>query len=263
MANEPVLLEVDAAGVATVRLNRPEVNNAYDGEMISALTETITSCDHDPAVRVILIRGNGRHFQAGADLNWIAGIGRSGEAENVEVSRQTATALRGLNETEKPTMALAHGGCFGGGVGLVACCDIVIASRDAVFAITEVYWGLTPAIIVPQLNAAMGTRNVRRYALSGERFDAEQARQLGLVSEVCDEGGLDAAAAPIVDRLLRGAPRAVAETKRDIVAFSLSSISNAAFDDLVRRHGLKRRTDEAMEGTRSFREKRDPDWYKK
>ncbi len=260
--NETVLREVDAAGVATLRLNRPEVNNAYDGEMIAALTEAVAVCARDEAVRVVVLRGNGRHFQAGADLKWIERVGQSSELENVAVSRRTAVALRGLNEIGKPTVALVHGGCFGGGVGLVASCDVVLASLDAVFAITEVHWGLTPAIIVPQLNAAMGVRNVRRYALSGERFGAERARSLGLVNEVCAEGALDDTAAPILDRLLRGAPEAVAETKRDVLSFSEASVSGEAFDGLVERHGLKRRSAEAREGTRCFREKREPGWYR-
>ncbi|MDX1434955.1 MAG: enoyl-CoA hydratase-related protein [Gammaproteobacteria bacterium] len=261
MSAEVVLLSVDARGVATITLNRPRVNNAYDGEMIRALHEHALCCASDPAVRVVVLRGNGAHFQAGADLAWIGEIAARGEEENRAVSRRTATALSELDALAKPTVALVHGGCFGGGVGLIACCDVVLASEDARFAISEVRWGLVPDIIVPQLNAAIGRRQVRRFALSGERFDAHTAKAIGLVHEICPPGGLDAAAAPVIDALLLSAPEAVAQTKAAVRAGGGVAPDDEDFERLVRAHALKRRSREAAEGLACFAEKRKPRWY--
>lgn len=260
MTDESVLLAVDERGVATVTLNRPHVNNAYDGDLVDRLGAHVRRCAEDARVRVIVLRGNGRHFQAGADLGWIREVAARGEDENEEVSRRTGEAMRELNEVPKPTVALVHGGCFGGGVGLVASCDVVIASEDATFAITEVRWGLAPDIIVPQLNAAMGARNVRRYALTGERFDAETARATGLVHEICVEGELDVAAVPIIEALLASAPGAVAQTKATAITERGTPADDARFRELVERHAAKRRSGEAAEGLAAFAEKRKPRW---
>jgi len=259
---EPVVLtEVDARGVATVRLNRPEVNNAYNGEMIEALLDGAGKLGADPAVRVIVLRGNGRHFQAGADLNWINEVSARSEEDNLAISRNTTDAVRFLDACPKPTVALVHGGCFGGGTGIVAACDIVIASLDALFSIAEVRWGLHAAPILPQLAAAMGVRNLRRFAVTGERFDATQAWELGLVHEVCEEGELDEAAEPIIDAILRNGPEAIADTKRIIFETAGLAIDDALALKLAEDHARKRCTDEAAEGLASFREKRDAAWY--
>ena len=183
-ASGPVLWSVDARGVATVTLNRPEVNNAYNGELIQGLLDALDGLDRASGLRAVVIKGNGKHFQAGADLKWIDAVRADAMAENVRVSRATAEAVQRLNHAPVPTIALVQGGCFGGGTGLVAACDVVIAADNAVFSIAEVRWGLTAAIIVPQLNDAIGVRQMRRYALTGERFDAEEARRIGLVHQV-------------------------------------------------------------------------------
>ena len=176
MTDPVVLCDIDHRGIATVTINRPDVNNAYNGEMIDALLDGTATLGADPNVRVIVLRGNGRHFQAGADLKWINDVSARTEEENIAVSQRTTDAVRFLNNCAKPTVALVHGGCFGGGTGIIAACDIVIASDDAMFSIAEVRWGLHAGPILPALAAAMGTRNLRRYALSGERFDAATAR---------------------------------------------------------------------------------------
>ena len=256
-----VLLDVDRRGVATVTINRPERNNAYNGDVIGGLIEAVGKCAKDPAVRVIVLRGAGRHFQAGADLKWLAEIGTLSPAENIGVSRRTASAIRGLTEVAKPTIALIHGGCFGGGVGIAAACDIVLASEDAIFAITEARWGVMAGIIVPHLNAAMGPRAVRRYALTCERFGPETARSLGLVHDVCPEGGLDEAAAPVIDALLMSAPEATAATKRRTLEEAGLLLDEEHFDALIAEHASFRQGDEAAEGLASFAEKRAPSWY--
>ena len=151
-----VLSGVDGRGVATVTLNRPEVHNAYDGALIDALIDVIEALAVDPRVRVLVLRGNGKHFQAGADLAWLKEVAGFSVEGNVAFSRRTTRAMCGLNKFPAPTIALVHGACYGGGVGMVACCDVRIATETAAFALTEVRWGVIPAPIVPQLCAAMG-----------------------------------------------------------------------------------------------------------
>jgi methylglutaconyl-CoA hydratase len=261
MTTNTVLTEVDRRGVATVTLNRPDVNNAYNGEMIVGLIDTFGALAADARVRLVLIRGKGKHFQAGADLKWIRETSKLSPEANLQVSANTTNAVRGLNEFPKPTIALVHGGCFGGGVGLVAACDIVVASEDAFFAITEVRWGLVAAPILPQLNARIGLANVRRYALTAERFDARRAREIGLVNEVCEPGKLDEAVAPMIDALLMCGPDAVAETKACTLELGRQLVSDDLAARLARMHAAKRMTAESAEGLASFLEKRKPVWY--
>lgn len=262
MSDPVVLLDVDARGIATVTLNRPEVNNAYNGDVIQGLIDAFGACAANDQVRVVVLRGNGRHFQAGADLKWLKQIGQLGYDENVAVSRRTASAVFALDQFPKPTVALVHGGCFGGGVGVIAACDIVLASEDALFAITEARWGVMAGIIIPQLVAVMGARQVRRWALTCERFDANRARELGLVHEVCPTGGLDEAAAPIIDHLLLSAPEATRQTKEVTLEYAGLLLDDDRFDRLIRQHSDKRQTWEAAEGLASFAEKRKPAWYR-
>ena len=260
--SEPVVLcETDDRGVATVTFNRPKVNNAYNADVILSLIEIFGVLAGDDKVRMVVIRGNGRHFQAGADLKWLAEVATMNPEENLEVSRNTTNAVRGLNEFPKPTLALVHGGCFGGGTGVIAACDIVVASEDAIFSITEARWGVMAAPIFPQLNAAMGEHNVRRYALTCERFGAQQAWEMGLVDEVCATGALDATAGPIVEDILAGGPNALKDTKRLVQDVGRLAVDNALAEELARVHALKRQTEEADEGLRSFVEKRNPNWY--
>ncbi len=260
--SEPVVLtKIDPRGVATIFLNRPEVNNAYNGAMIQALLDAANKLIMDKSVRIIVLRGNGRHFQAGADLNWISEISELSEAENLAVSKNTTDAVRFLNECPKPTIALVHGGCFGGGTGIVAACDIVIATMNSIFSIAEVRWGLHAGPILPQLAAAIGIRNLRRFALTGERFDATQAWEIGLVHEVCEENELDETAETIIDVILKNGPEAVADTKRIIFDTERLNISDKKALALAMDHARKRCTAEAEEGLTSFREKRDAAWY--
>ena len=166
MSKNIVLTSVNERGIAEVILNRPERNNAYNGDMIIELIKSFESLYKNNSVRIVLIKGNGKHFQAGADLQWLKEIGKLSQKENIEVSRKTASAIQGLTKFPKPTIALIHGGCFGGGTGIAAAADIVIASEDAIFSISEARWGVMAGIIIPHLNASIGVRNVRRYALS-------------------------------------------------------------------------------------------------
>jgi methylglutaconyl-CoA hydratase len=256
----PVLLDIDDRGVANVVLNRPQRNNAYDGALIRALLEALDTLAQAPGLRAVLISGKGRHFQAGADLKWIAAMRAAARAENIAVSRATAQAVWRLNAAPVPTVALVQGACFGGGTGILAACDVVIAAEDAAFSIAEVRWGLTAAIIIPQLNDAIGVRQVRRYALTGERFSAAEARRIGLVHEVVPVAELEAAGARMVEQLLQNGPQAIAQTKALVLESAWSHLDNAAFDRLVESHADKRLSAEAADGLASFAEKRAAKW---
>jgi methylglutaconyl-CoA hydratase len=259
---ELVLGGVDARGVATVTLNRPERHNAYDGALIDGLIAVLETLAADPRVRVLVLRGNGKHFQAGADLSWLKQVAGAVLEDNVAFSCRTTVAMRALNEFPQPTIALVHGACYGGGIGMVACCDVRIATESASFALTEVRWGVIPAPIIPQLCAAMGATSLRRYGITGERFDAHGARRIGLIHEVCADGGLDPAAAPIIEAILRSAPEAVRETKRLVLARAGLALSGQEVEALAAQAALRRASPEAAEGLASFEGKREPSWYR-
>jgi methylglutaconyl-CoA hydratase len=262
MPTDPVLWTLDTNGVATVTLNRPEVNNAYDGGLIAAMLATMAELAAQPTLRVVVLKGNGKHFQAGADLKWINSVRQQSAAANEAASRATFEVVQRLNTLPVPTVALVHGACFGGGTGVIAACDVVIAADNSLFSIAEVRWGLTAAIIIPQLCDAIGVRQVRRYALTGERFGAEEARRIGLVHEVVPLDALEAAGETVVQHLLANAPDAIAETKRLAMesAFGGMAIDDAGFARLVQLHAAKRQTAEAAEGLASFAEKRAGNW---
>jgi methylglutaconyl-CoA hydratase len=256
-----VLSGVDARGVATVTLNRPEVHNAYDGALIDALIATAEALAADSRVRVLVLRGNGKHFQAGADLAWLKRVAGAALEDNVAFSRATTEAMRALNAFPRPTIALVHGACYGGGVGMVACCDVRIATERASFALSEVRWGVIPAPIIPQLCAAVGVASLRRYGITGERFDANEARRIGLIHEICADDGLDLAATPIIEAILKSAPKAVRETKRMVLAEAGLALSEQDVEALAAQAALRRASPEAAEGLASFEQKRDPSWY--
>ena len=256
-----VLWAVDARGVGAVTLNRPQVNNAYNGDLIDGLLAALDGLGRHAGLRCVVLRGTGKHFQAGADLTWIKQVAAESVEENERASHNTADAVRRLEHAPVPTIALVQGGCFGGGTGIVAACDVVVASEDAIFSISETRWGLMAGIILPQLDKAIGLRQVRRYALTGERFDAQEARRIGLVHEVVPSGGLDAAGERLVDHILMNAPDATTQTKRTALAAAGAEVADWTFGALVREHAAKRRSAEAAEGLDSFRERRKPRWY--
>src|SRR5437868_10481861 len=247
-----VLWDVDARGVATVTLNRPEVNNAYDGAMIDGLLAALDALGGAKGLRAVVLKGNGKHFQAGADLKWINAVRKSSPQDNLRVSRATAEAVQRLNVVPVPTMALVHGGCFGGGTGMIAACDIVLAADNAVFSIAEVRWGLHAAIIIPQLADAIGVRQLRRYALTGERFNAEEAARIGLVHKVAPLAELEDEGARMVEHLLANGPDAIAQTKAWILKSAWSDLDESDFDALIESHSAKRQSTEAGEGLASF-----------
>ena len=262
MAENPVLVDIDARGVATVTLNRPEVNNAYNGDMIDTLLKGMEVLANDDKVRVIVLRGAGKHFQAGADLSWLLDVSSKSPEENLEVSRRTGRVVHMLDVCPKPTIAVVQGFCVGGGTGVIAACDVVIAAEDATFTISEVRWGLIPQPILPQLINAIGVRNVRRYALTAERFSAAQANIMGLVHEVAPAIQLERTAEKTIDAFLRCGPDAVAQTKAKTLELANIAMDPAVADELARLHSEKRQSNEASEGLSAFQQKRNPAWYK-
>jgi methylglutaconyl-CoA hydratase len=260
MNHQTVLWSVDPRGVATLTLNRPELNNAYDEALIQGLHDAMDALGAQAGVRVVVLRGEGRHFQAGADLKWIQRVASQSQEENERASRATALAVHRLNTLPVPTVTLVQGGCFGGGTGIVAACDVVIAAEDALFSIAETRWGLMAGIILPQLADAIGARQVRRYALTGERFGAQEARRLGLVHEVVPAAQLEAAGEKMVQQLLQNAPEANAQTKAVALEFAWGVPGEPALERLVVQHAAKRRSREAAEGLASFTEKRPARW---
>jgi methylglutaconyl-CoA hydratase len=255
----PVLWRVDERNVAYVTLNRPEVYNAYNGELIAGLHATYDALG-GKNLRAVVIAGSGKNFQAGADVGWLNAVRQSSPAENLKASRMTAEAVQRLNLLPMPTVALVQGACFGGGTGIVAACDIVIAADNAIFSIAEVRVGVAGTIIIPQLNDAIGLRQVRRYALTGERFDAQEARRIGLVHEVVSLADLAATGERIVGHILSNGPDAVAQTKICALRSAWSHLDEAEFSTLVESHSAKRQSAEAAEGLGAFLEKRPPRW---
>jgi methylglutaconyl-CoA hydratase len=258
-ANEPVLWSVDARGVARVTLNRPEVYNAYNGDMITALLKIYDTLGAQ-SLRAVVIAGKGKNFIAGADINWLNAVRGSSPQENLTASRMTAEAVQRLNWLPVPTIALVQGACYGGGTGLISACDIVIAADNAAFSIAEVKIGVAGTIIIPQLNDAISLRQVRRYALTGERFDVKEAHRIGLVHEIVPLAELEAAGERMLNHLLSCGPDAIAQTKLCALRSAWSHLDEAAFTALIEAHAAKRQSQEAAEGFAAFLEKRPASW---
>jgi methylglutaconyl-CoA hydratase len=253
-------VERRAGGVVWLTLDRPEIHNAFDDRLIAKLTRELASLGTDAGVRVVVLTGAGRSFSAGADLNWMRRTATYGEAENRADARALAKLMQTLHELPKPTVARVNGAALGGGTGLVACCDIVVASAQATFGTTEVRLGLIPSVIGPYVLAAIGPRQARRLMLTGARISAAEALRLGLVHEVVAAEQLDGAVARIVGELLKSGPAALAAAKRLIRDLGGRPIDAALIDDTARRIASLRATGEAREGVGAFLEKRPPSW---
>ncbi len=255
-----IRVAVDARGIATVTLDRPEIHNAFDDVMIAALTRALDDLDSDPAVRVVVVAATGRSFSAGANLNWMKRMAGYSEAQNVEDALGLAGLMHRLYTLSKPTVARVHGPAFAGGLGLVACCDIAVAVREATFCLTEVRLGLIPAVITPYVVAAIGERLARRYCLTAERFDAAEALRLGLVHEVVEADALDARIDALLGHLLRGGPASLAECKAWVTEVAARPIDAALVAESARRIAALRAGAEGREGVAAFLEKRDARW---
>ena len=256
---EPLLLYREGA-LARLRLNRPELHNAFDASLIAELTAALERVGHDPGVRVVVLEGNGASFSAGADLNWMRGMAAASEADNRDDALALARLLRTLDALPKPTIARVHGAAFGGGVGLVAACDIAIGATEAKFGLTESRLGLLPAVISPYVIAAIGARQARRWFATAEIFDAGEARRIGLLHDVVNATALDTAVQRQVDLLLKAGPIATASAKalvRDVVAGTDATAIDQDNAALIAR---LRVSAEGQEGIGAFLEKRKPAW---
>jgi methylglutaconyl-CoA hydratase len=246
--------------VAIVVLARPEVHNAFDATLIHELTQALRTIDGDPAVRAVVLLGAGKSFCAGADLNWMKKMAGYGHADNLADATALATMLKTLHRLSKPTIARVHGSAFGGGVGLVACCDIAFAAHDATFALSEAKLGLIPATIAPYVVEAIGARQARRYFLSAERFTAAEAFRIGLVHDICPIDELDTRINELLGALLVAGPRAQAEAKELIRAVAAWPIDDAVIADTAARIARVRGSPEGKEGVAAFLEQRPPAW---
>jgi methylglutaconyl-CoA hydratase len=256
-------LQTDARGVATITLDRAEKHNAFDDKMIAELLKALEDIESDETIRLLVLRAAGKNFSAGADLDWMRRMADYDHEQNLADAMQLARLMYSLNRLNSPVIALVQGASFGGGVGLIAACDIAIASSDAIFSLSEVRLGLIPSVISPYVIAAIGARAARRYFLTGERFDAGRALQLGLVHEVVDPESLDACLQRCIDELLSSGPKAQAAAKDLIHHVDRRAIDESLIEETARRIAEIRASDEGREGLDAFLQKRKPDWMGK
>jgi methylglutaconyl-CoA hydratase len=254
-------LAVERRGaVAMVALARPELHNAFNETLIAELTRALAALDADDAVRAVVLSGQGRSFCAGADLNWMKKMAAYGHAENVADASALASMLATLAGMSKPTLARVHGAVFGGGVGLVAACDIAIAAQDAAFSLSEAKLGLIPATIGPYVIEAVGAREARRYFLTAERFTATEALRIGLVHDIVPAAALDTRIDELLCALLAAGPKAQAAAKALIRAVAHQPIDARVIADTAERIAAIRASAEGREGVTAFLDKRAPSW---
>lgn len=255
-----ILVETDDRGVARVTLNRPDVRNALNETLIAKLTDAVAVLGAARDVRCIVLTGAGKAFCAGGDLNWMRRTAEYGFDENLADARTLGKLLHTVNSVPKPTIARINGAAFGGGVGLVACCDVAVAAEGAKLSLSEVRLGLAPATISPYVVAKMGASNARRYFLTAEVFGAAEASAAGLVHEVVAPDGLDGAVDALVDQILMGGPEAQAASKELIFRVAGRPVDDELVEWTARRIAEVRATPEGKEGAQAFLDKRPPAW---
>jgi methylglutaconyl-CoA hydratase len=256
----PVRVERSHGGrVARVVLARPEIRNAFDDTLVAELQRVFRSLAADPSVRVVELSGDGKTFSAGADLNWMKRMAGFTMEENRRDASELAELFRLMDELPKPLLGRVHGAALGGGTGLVAVCDVVVAAEGTLFGTTEVRLGLIPSVIGPYVIRKIGESRAREWFLTGGRFDAHEARRIGLVHIVAAEASLVSVADGVIDSLLRGGPEALAEAKK--LARTIASLSPREQQTLtVQRIAERRASAEGREGVTAFLEKRPPAW---
>ncbi|KKM99601.1 hypothetical protein LCGC14_1146280 [marine sediment metagenome] len=256
-----VLLRQRAHGVTEIVLNRPDKRNAFDDVIIQQLIRVITEIDANSDTKVVILRSEGKHFSAGADLGWMRRMADNSQQENLEDSRQLARLMECLNQLSKPVIGLVQGAAYGGAVGLAACCDIVIATEKTSFCLSEVKLGLIPAVISPYVLRAMGERQARRYFLSAEVFTARDAECFGLVHMVCDDvDAMNARCDEMLQQLSVNGPEAMKAAKSLVFAVSHKPINSTVIDDTAHRIADIRVGEEGQEGLSAFLNKRRAHW---
>lgn len=262
MTDEPVQLERQQ-GIASLILNRPDIRNAFDDSMIQALSHHLTSLKADPSVRIILLRGKGDHFCAGANIEWMRRQAQASAEENYQGTLKLARLLQSLNEINKPTIALVQGSVYGGAIGLMACCDIVLAAMDTVFCFSEVKLGLIPAVVGPYVIPTIGVKAARHYMLTAEPFAAREAKRLGLVHEILPFQQLALRATELSEGLLKNGPQALGKTKQFIQAIEKLTLTDPSLVERTAQLIAElRASEEGQEGLSAFLEKRNPRWVK-
>jgi methylglutaconyl-CoA hydratase len=253
-------LELEAEdGVARVWLNRPETRNAFDGLMVTELRKVVGDLGADTSVRVVVVGGRGKVFCAGADLEWMKAMATFGREDNLREAGEMAELFSAISASPKPVVARVHGAALGGGAGLVAACDIAVAALGTRFGFTEVRLGLIPAVISPYVVGRIGESAARELILTGERFDATRAHEIGLVRAAVPVEDLDAAVDDRVQALLQAGPRALAEAKA-LLRLVAGRPAEDVRADTIERIASVRASAEGQEGLRAFLEKRKPDW---
>jgi methylglutaconyl-CoA hydratase len=247
-------------GVAVLWLNRPQLRNAFDENMIAEVTGAFDQLERDPAVRAVVLAGQGKVFCAGADLDWMKRMKAMSREENREDALRFAKMLHRVYTMTKPTVARVHGAAYAGGIGLLAACDIAVASNDTEFCLSEVKLGLAPATISPYVVAAMGERAARRYCVTAERFPAAEAYRIGLVQEITLPAELDATVNRILGEIVQGAPAAQASAKEMLRQVAGAPIGPELIAQTAERIAALRVSEEGQEGMAAFFEKRKPAW---
>ncbi|WP_192034598.1 enoyl-CoA hydratase-related protein [Halomonas sp. YLGW01] len=256
-------LTIDERGVAWLTLDRPAVLNAFDDHLIGELNDhldRLAAAAERSEVRALVLRSEGKHFSAGADLGWMKRMVDYSLEDNLKDSRELSRLMQGLDTLPCPTLCRVQGAAFGGAVGLAACCDVVIASEKAKFCLSEVKIGLAPAVISPYVQRAIGARQMRRYALTAEVIQADAAERLGLVHRIAEPDALDDAVSAMLDTLLAASPQAQRATKALLATVGRDPDSEATRERCCRVIGQLRVSDEGQEGLAAFFDKRTPRW---
>lgn len=246
--------------VATVTLNRPEIRNAFNDEMIAELTDVFSHLGTNDEVRVIVLAAAGKAFCAGADLNWMREMAEYSYEENLADADKLAQMLKTIYECPKPTVAAVQGDVYAGGMGLVAVCDVAIAVNIANFCLSEVRLGLAPSTISPYVIKALGARASQRYFLSAEVFDSKKARQLGFIHERVSEESLEDTVAALCTKIVKNSPDAVKTCKRLLHEVAGAPITDELITDTVKSIADIRASTQGREGVQAFLQKRKPDW---
>lgn len=253
----------ESAFVGMLRLNRPELHNAFGDLMIAELIQALDALAAMPGLRVLLLCSTGKNFSAGADLNWMRAMAQKDYQQNLTDAGALALLMQKLNSFPLPVIALVQGAAFGGAVGLVACCDMAIATPKASFCLSEVKIGLIPAVISPYVVRAIGERASRRYFTTAERFDTQTALQLGLISEISDNeeaGSLRTKAQPLIDAIITNSPQAVGAAKALVAYVADAPLEADTIAETSRRIAAIRVSPEGQEGLTAFLDKRTPAW---
>lgn len=260
MSDNTVSTTIDARGVAIVTLNNPDKRNAFDDSIIGQLRQAFDDLAERDDVRVVVLASTGKHFSAGADLGYMQRMAHYDYGHNLRDAEGLAGMLCALYQLPKPTIARVQGAAFGGAVGLVSCCDMAVAESGAMFSLSEVRIGMVPATISPYVLRAIGERQARRWFLTGERFDAVRAREMGLVHELATPEALDETVEVLVTELLQCGPAAVEAAKDLIVGVAGAPITAELVEDTCARIAHIRVSKEGQEGLKAFLEKRSPSW---